>query len=42
MTHEVITPKLPDEDFAGAVRIAQADLDRQQWVLKYVNLLPAM
>jgi hypothetical protein len=28
--HEVINPKLPDEDFAGAVRIAQAEFDRHQ------------
>jgi hypothetical protein len=28
--HEVINPKLPDEDFAEAVRIAQAELDRHQ------------
>jgi alpha-beta hydrolase superfamily lysophospholipase len=26
--HEVINPKLPDEDFAEAVRIAQAEFDR--------------
>jgi hypothetical protein len=26
--HEVINPKLPDDDFAGAVRIAQAEFDR--------------
>src|SRR5260370_1485882 len=25
--HEVINPKLPDEDFEGAVRIAQAEFD---------------
>jgi len=28
--HEVINPALPDEDFAGAVRIAQAEFDRHQ------------
>src|SRR2546421_7119557 len=28
--HEVINPKLPDEDFAEAVRIAQAEFDRHQ------------
>ncbi len=28
--HEVINPKLPDEDFAKAVRIAQAEFDRHQ------------
>lgn len=28
--HEVINPKLPDEDFAEAVRIAQAELDRHR------------
>ena len=26
--HEVINPKLPDEDFAAAVQIAQAEFDR--------------
>jgi hypothetical protein len=26
--HEVLNPALPDEDFAGAVAIAQAELDR--------------
>jgi len=26
--HEVLNPALPDEDFAGAVRIAQAEFDR--------------
>src|ERR1700693_439658 len=26
--HTVINPKLPDDDFAAAVRIAQADFDR--------------
>ena len=26
--HEVINPKVPDEDFAEAVRIAQAEFDR--------------
>jgi hypothetical protein len=26
--HEVINPKLPDEEFNGAVRIAQAEFDR--------------
>ncbi len=26
--HDVINPKLPDEDFAEAVRIAQAEFDR--------------
>ena len=28
--HEVANPKLPDEDFEEAVRIAQAEFDRQQ------------
>ncbi len=28
--HEVINPKLPDEDFHEAVRIAQAEFDRHQ------------
>jgi hypothetical protein len=28
--HEVINPKLPDEDFAEAVRIAQAEFDTHQ------------
>lgn len=28
--HEVINPKLPDEDFGEAVRIAQAEFDRHQ------------
>jgi hypothetical protein len=28
--HEVISPKLPDENFAEAVRIAQAEFDRHQ------------
>ena len=28
--HEVINPKLPDEDFTGAVRIAQAEFDNHQ------------
>jgi hypothetical protein len=28
--HEVINPKLPDEDFEAAVRIAQAEFDRCQ------------
>ena len=28
--HEVINPKLPDEDFAEAVRIAQGEFDKQQ------------
>jgi alpha-beta hydrolase superfamily lysophospholipase len=28
--HEVINPKLPDEDFVEAVRIAQAEFDRHQ------------
>jgi len=28
--HEVINPKLPDEDFAEAVRIAQAEFDRHR------------
>jgi alpha-beta hydrolase superfamily lysophospholipase len=28
--HEVINPKLPDEDFAQAVRIAQAEFDKHQ------------
>ena len=28
--HEVINPKLPDEDFAEAVRIAQAEFDLRQ------------
>jgi hypothetical protein len=28
--HEVINPKLPDEDFAEAVRIAQEEFDKHQ------------
>jgi hypothetical protein len=28
--HEVINPKLPDEDFAEAVRLAQAEFDRHK------------
>lgn len=28
--HEVINPALPDEDFAEAVRVAQAEFDRHQ------------
>jgi hypothetical protein len=28
--HEVINPELPDDDFAGAVRIAQAEFDKNQ------------
>src|SRR4051812_48785289 len=28
--HEVINPKLPDEDFVEAVRLAQAEFDRHQ------------
>src|SRR3954453_12299542 len=28
--HEVLNPKLPDEDFTEAVRIAQAEFDRHQ------------
>jgi alpha-beta hydrolase superfamily lysophospholipase len=28
--HEVINPKLPDEDFQEAVRIAQAEFDKHQ------------
>jgi hypothetical protein len=28
--HEVINPKLPDEDFAEAVRLAQAEYDRHR------------
>src|SRR5215471_6184259 len=28
--HEVINPKLPDEDFNEAVRIAQAEFDKHQ------------
>jgi hypothetical protein len=28
--HQVINPKLPDEDFEAAVRIAQAEFDRHQ------------
>jgi hypothetical protein len=28
--HEVINPKLPDEEFAEAVRIAQAEFDKHQ------------
>jgi hypothetical protein len=28
--HEVINPKLPDEDFKEAVRIAQAEFDKHQ------------
>jgi predicted esterase YcpF (UPF0227 family) len=28
--HEIINPKLPDEDFAEAVRIAQAEFNRHK------------
>jgi hypothetical protein len=28
--HQVINPKLPDEDFAEGVRIAQAEYDKHQ------------
>lgn len=28
--HEILNPKLPDDDFAEAVRIAQAEYDRHQ------------
>jgi hypothetical protein len=28
--HEVINPKLPDEDFRKAIRIAQAEFDKHQ------------
>ena len=28
--HEVVNPKLPDNDFDGAVRIAQAEFDKHQ------------
>ena len=28
--HEVVNPKLPDQDFAEAVRIAQAEFDKHQ------------
>src|ERR687885_1371303 len=28
--HEVLNPKLPDEDFAEAMRIAQAEFDKHQ------------
>src|SRR6516165_120342 len=28
--HEIINPKLPDEDFAESVRIAQAEFDRHR------------
>src|SRR5579864_8766953 len=28
--HEVVNPKLPDEDFTEAVRIAQAEFDKHQ------------
>ena len=28
--HEVINPRLPDEDFSGAARIAQAEFDRHR------------
>src|ERR1700722_16506245 len=28
--HEIINPKLPDDDFAAAVRIAQAEFDKHQ------------
>ena len=31
--HEVINPRLPDEDFSGAVRIAQAEFDKHQPVV---------
>jgi hypothetical protein len=29
--HEVINPKLPDEDFEEAVKIAQMEFDKQQF-----------
>jgi hypothetical protein len=29
--HTVLNPKLPDEDFAEAVRIAQREFDRHPW-----------
>ena len=29
-SHQVINPKLPDDDFAEAVRIAQAEFDKHQ------------
>ena len=29
-SHEVINPKLPDEDFSQAVRIAQTEFDKHQ------------
>ena len=28
--HEVVNPGLPHDDFAGAVRVAQAEFDRHQ------------
>jgi hypothetical protein len=28
--HEVVNPKLPDDDFHGAVEIAQAEFDKHQ------------
>src|SRR6266487_1659639 len=28
--HEVVNPKLPDEDFSEAVKIAQAEFDKHQ------------
>src|SRR5437660_12877023 len=28
--HEVVNPKLPDDDFEGAVRIAQAEFDKHR------------
>jgi hypothetical protein len=42
--HEVINPKLPDEDFAEAVRIAQAESTstspRRSWVPAGAGPLP--
>src|SRR5438552_1013212 len=28
--HEIINPKLPDDDFAEAIRVAQAEFDKHQ------------
>lgn len=41
--HEVINPKLPDEEFNGAVRIAQAEFDRHHrlWSSAHRGALPS-
>ena len=35
--HEVANPKLPDDDFAEAVRIAQAEFDRHQLITTWID-----